>query len=177
MKISYRYTFSQFTDNFIAQYYSGGIRVFTRLLGGPGLIFIGILIIGYTRQVEVGTGYYVLWGIGLLIALVGIIYFIRPGLQLLFVRSRKDEFLGSNGEAVELTLDPEAQIILIKGPEGESELPLTEILYIQHRAESTWIITNRDHTIPIPRKELTFGDHDVFISAIQEILDVNEQKH
>ena len=177
MKISYRYTFSQFTDNFIAQYYSGGIRVFTRLLGGPILIFIGILIIGYTRQMEVGAGYYVLWVIGLLITLFGLAYFTRPGLQLLFVRSRKDEFLGTDGEEVELTLDPEAQTVLIKGPEGESELPLTEILYIQHRAESTWIITNRDHTIPIPRKELTSGDHDAFISAIEEILDINEQKH
>ncbi len=177
MKITYRYTFSQFTDHFIAQYYSGGIRVFTRLMGRPKITITNPITRGNTRQVEVGFGYYLLWGIGLVIALFGLLYFVRPGLQLLFVRSRKDEFFGTNGEEVELTLDLEEQLILIKGPDGESDLPLTEILYIQHRSESSWIITDRDHTIPIPRHELLSGDHDAFISAIEEILDINEQKH
>ncbi len=177
MKISYQYTFSQFSDNFIAQYYSGGIRVFTRLFMGPTLFIFGILMIGRTRQMLPGLGKNFFWAGGSLLVLSGFFYFLRPALQLLIVRLRKDQLFGENGQKVELTLNTKTDSILIHDSEGESELALEEILYIQHRNDSSWIITNQDQTIPIPRNNLTFGDHDEFISAIENILDINEQKH
>jgi hypothetical protein len=177
MKLSYKRTFSQFVENYIASYYSAGIRIFQRLAGGPILIFFGILILTSTHRIQIGFFRVLAWLIGFVIVLYGTFYFLRPAIQLFLVWLRRDQFLGEEGEEIILELDSDQQLITINDPEGQSQLPLTDIRSIQHRADSTWILTTQDQMIYVPRKDLTSGDHDSFIQTITDILDKNEQKY
>jgi hypothetical protein len=177
MKLSYKRTFSQFVDNYLASYYSAGIRIFQRLAGGPILIFFGILISSFARRIESGFFRAAVWITGLAALLYGAFYLLRPAIQLFLVWLRRDQFLGEEGGEIVLEVDPAEQLLTITDPEGQHQLPFKEIRSIQFRSNSSWILTIQDQLIYIPRGDLTSGDHDAFIQTITDILDKNEQKY
>lgn len=178
MRIEYRRTFQQFTDNYIASYYSAGVRPFTRLLGGPALIFLGIAAVILLRRPTTPLFIEILiWFAGGLLALYGLSYTLRPVINIGLVWLRRDEFLSEKNIPIAIELDSENETLLVYDPEGQLKIPLTGIRSIQHRSESTWILTHSDHLIFIPRHDLLAGDHDAFIAALEAILDANEQKY
>ena len=176
VELSYRRTFAQFVDSYVFTYYSAGVHVFRRLMGGPFLIFAGIVTLGYTRKIEGLFWASVLWALGVALTVYGLYYFLRPLLHIGLVWLRREEFLGEEGAVISLRLDTEKEVLYMGDQEGEVAFPLTEIRSIQHRADSAWILTQQDQMILVPRENLLSGDSDAFIGAIVEILERNEQK-
>lgn len=176
MRIEYRRTFSQFVDNYLSKYYSTGTNTFYHLAGGPSLILVGILTVNYTRGISIPFFRGLFWLAGFSAAAYGILYTLLPLINIFLVWLRREDFLGPEGALISLELDTEDQIIKITDPEGNMELAFTEILRIQHRSDSAWIVTKSDQVISIPRENLLSGDHDAFISALEKILEENEQK-
>lgn len=177
MKISYQRTFSQFVDTYIARYYSGAFETLQRLLGGPFLIVLGVIAFGTTRRLSLGIGFTLVWMLGFALVFYGIFYTLRPAIQIGLVYLRRGQFLGEEGARVTLSLDAEAQILLMDSPEGHMDIPLKQIRNIQHRQDSTWIITTQDLLLTVPRQDLLEGEHDPFFAAVEAILDENEQKY
>lgn len=164
-------------DTYIFTYYSAGIGVVARLIGGPLMIVGGIVIISFTRNLQSGFFSVLLWLIGLPGILFGLYYFLRPFINLALVWLRRDQFLGPEGALVTFELLADQNTLKVSEPAGDFTLSLDNILYIQHRADSAWIITDQDQFLLIPRSNLVEGDQDKFISAIEHILDSREQKH
>lgn len=177
MKLSYRRTFSQFIDTYIFTYYSAGIGVLARLIGGPLMVVFGIVLIGFTRRIQSHVFSLLLWLIGLPAILFGLYYFLRPFINLALVWLRREEFLGAEGALVTFELVADQNLLHVSEPTGDFSLGLEHILYIQHRADSAWIITDQDQFLLLPRHNLVEGDQDEFISAVEQILDAREQKH
>jgi hypothetical protein len=46
---------------------------------------------------------------------------------------------------------------------------------MQHRGDSTWILTENDTLIYVPREGLLSGDHDEFVQAIEEKITPEEK--
>ncbi len=177
MRLSYRRSFSQFIDTYIFTYYSAGIGVIARLLGGPLLVVFGIVLIGFTRRIQSPFYVTLFWILGVPSILFGLFYFLRPFINLALVWLRREDFLGPEGALVTFELQPEANQLQVSEPTGDFSLSLDHILYIQHRADSAWIITDQDQFLLLPRQNLVEGDQDLFIAAIENILDAREQKH
>jgi len=177
MKISYQRTFSQFIDTYLARYYSGAFETLQRLLGGPFLIVLGIIALGYTRRMAPGLGFILVWILGFALVFYGIFYALRPAIQIGLVYLRRRQFLGEEGARVTLTLNAEAQTLHMDSPEGQLEIPLNQIRNIQHRQDSTWIITTQDLLLTVPRQGLLEGEHDPFFATVEAILDENGQKY
>ena len=177
MQISYNRTFNQFIDTYLAVYYSGSLRLLRRVLGGPFLIFIALVWIRFSRNIDGNflRGFFA--SLGVLILLYGIYYFLMPLINILLVWLRQDEILGEAGAEITLTLVSEEEKIMVTEPAGSFEISFDDILYIQHRSDSAWIMTQRDQIIYIPRQNLNSGDHDKFINTIEKLLDDKEQKH
>ena len=176
MEIAYRRTFSQFVDNYLASYYSAGVQTFQRIAGGPALVFFGILAIIFARPVA-GFWGVVLWLLALGLIGYGAAWTLRPFLSIGLVWLRRDEFLGAEGAVVRMRVNVDADTLEVEEPDGAFAVPLTDILAIQHRAESAWILTQSDHMLFVPRHGLLSGDQDAFIAEIERILDAKEQKH
>jgi len=178
MEIAYRRRFSQFVDNYLASYYSAGVQTFQRIAGGPLLVFFGSLAIIFARQDGPGVALrVVLWLLALVLIGYGAAWMLRPFVNIGLVWLRRAEFLGPEGALVRLRLNTEADRIEVQEPDGDFAVPLKDILAIQHRAESAWIVTRSDHMLFVPRRHLVSGDQDAFIAAIERILDEKEQKH
>lgn len=175
MRIEYRRTFSLFVDDYISKYYSTGARTFSHLAGGPTLIFFGIIGGLLARRISSdGVREFSIVAAGAAI-IYGAYYIVRPLLNIFLVWLRKDEFLGPEGALVSLELDPGKQTIQIVDQGETMHLNLVDILRIQHRSASAWILTKTNQVISIPRHDLIAGDLDDFIKAVETILEENEQ--
>lgn len=169
MKVSYRPTYDQFTENYLATHYSGGVRTLQRIIGGPALIVAGALVIIITNdRVAFWLFRYPLFLIGLIIALYGVGYTLGPLFNLFLVWLRRTQ-LFDNLES-ETTLELKGKQLLVTQNKETIKVPLTQVQSVQHRSTSTWILTESDNLIYIPRQGLLSGDHDKFVQKLEEIL-------
>lgn len=169
MKVSYRPTFDQFADNYLSTHYSGGVRLLQRTAGGPALIVSGALaMVWVSGHIDFWLLRYPLLLLGLLVALYGLSYTLRPLFNLLLVWLRRSE-LFENENAI-TTLELKGGFLLVTQGKDQVKLPLKQILTVQHRSTSTWILTASDNLVYLPREGLVTGKHDAFIKALEEKL-------
>ena len=174
MKVSYRPTFDQFADNYLSTYYSGGVRVLQRTAGGPALIVIGAMaMVWASGQVSFWLLRYPSLIFGLLVALYGLSYTLRPLFNLLLVWLRRKELFA--GKAAITTLEIKGKFLHVNQGKDQVKLPLDQILTVQHRSTSTWILTASDNLVYLPREGLLSGQHDKFVQALEEKMVVEEE--
>ena len=56
------------------------------------------------------------------------------------------------------------------------ELPIEKIMSIQLPSERSWILTEGDYLISIPREGIDKGDHEKFITTLEEIRFPDEEE-
>lgn len=168
MKVSYKPTFEQFSDNYLATYYSGGVKTLQRVAGGPLVMFLGTMIVVLTfertafwwlRVPAVLLSAYVFWR--------GLSYTLGPLFNVFLVWLRRSQLYGE-GATTELELRGEKLYIEQNGE--QVSIPVKHIQSIQHRAESTWLLTFSDQMLYVPREGLLSGDHDKFVAKLEEAL-------
>lgn len=165
-KLSYRPTFSQFVDNYLATYYSGGVQTFRRVASGPALALLGSLTIILAFQ---RLNSWLLRGpiilVGLVLALYGLFYTLGPLFNVFLVWLRRKQLFNEKSLT---TMELEMDHLSINQNGDKINLPFAKIKSVQHRAASTWILTHSDTLIYIPREGLQSGNHDQFIQALEE---------
>jgi len=175
MKVSYQPTFEQFADNYLATYYGGGVQTLRRVAGGPLVMFLGSLIIvmvfdrtasWWWRLPALVAGLYVFWR--------GLAYTLGPLFNVFLVYLRREQLFGAQAPATSLTL--RGQSLHVEQGGEKVRLPVEHIQSVQHRAESTWLLTHSDQMLYIPREGLQSGDHDKFVARIEEILAPAEEE-
>ena len=168
MQLSFQRTFIQFSENYLATHYSGGIRSLSRFIGGPSLIVIGsIFIINSSRNIEslFFRGIIAIFSSALII--FGFWQTLQPLINLFLVWLRRDIMFSRENAYVELNID--GNILNIKEGQEEIELPIEKIKSIQLLSESSWILTEGDYLISIPREGIDKGDHEKFIATLEAI--------
>jgi hypothetical protein len=174
MKVSYRPTFAQFADNYLATYYSGGVKTLQRIAGGPALMLAGTLAIVFAfdrlhswllRAPAIVAG--------LAVAAYGLSYTLGPLFNVFLVWLRRDKLFENEGALT--TLELEGEHLRINQSGEEVKMPLSKIKSMQHRGDSTWILTENDTLIYVPREGLLSGDHDEFVQAIEEKITPEEK--
>jgi hypothetical protein len=167
MRLAYRPTFNQFTDNYLATHYSSGVQTLRRIAGGPALILIGALLLIAARAWVASVWLRIpAYGVGFLLIFFGIFLAAMPLVNILLVWLRREQLFGPEQPPTVLELQRGHLKVTER---GESvRLPLGQIQSVQHRAASTWILTKTDSLIDIPREHLVEGDHDAFIMALEE---------
>ena len=170
MKVEYKRTFAQFADNYITSYYSSGIQPIFRLLGGPILILIGVRVFGFLSSEPNPFLVILIWIAGIFLMLFGGGLALQPFLQLFVIWIRREEHIGKDGEIVTIEFHPESGALTISESEGKLELHINDLKSIQYRADSTWLLTQSDNMIFIPRSGLTSGDHDLLIETIESMI-------
>lgn len=175
MRVSYRPNYSQFVENYLATHYSGGVGTLRRLAGGPTAILAGALLI-ISALSRLSTGFFrgLLVIAGSTLILAGLFYALRPLINILLVRLRREELFGDEIKPTIIEL-LDNQLHITENQE-ELVLPINQIKSIQHRAESTWILTHGDYLLFVPRSGLIEGDHDSFVSALEDLLEPNEEE-
>lgn len=169
MKISYLPTFDQFADNYLSTYYSGGVQTLQRAIGGPVVIVVGALIIVLANaSIPFWLFRYALFLLGIAAILIGLRYTLGPLFNLFLVWVRRDELYGKGGKLTTLELK-EGTLLVAQGDETV-EFPLSKVLSVQHRSTNTWILTQGDNLIYVPRDGLTSGEHDKFVQLLEEKL-------
>lgn len=178
MEIVYKQSFAHFVDNYLATYFSSGVKTFQRTGGGPVLMLVALIINLRARNPETWMFFQIIfWILSIYLFFKGLSLTIKPVIDIFLVWLRKDSILEDN-LPLKIELDSENEQIHVSNPEKEPlQLPLSEIRSIQHRSTSSWILTNSDLLIFIPRTGLISGDHDEFMQAVESILDKNEQKY
>lgn len=175
MRVSYRPNYSQFVENYLATYYSSGVGTFRRLAGGPAAILAGaLLLILATSRISPGFFRIVLVIIGTLIILAGIYYALQPLINIFLVRLRREQLFGD--ETGPTIIELKGKHLHITENQEKLKLPIIQIKSIQHRAESTWILTEGDYLVFVPRSGLIDGDHDSFINSLETILEPDEEE-
>lgn len=176
MRVSYRPSYAQFVDNYLATYYSGGVGTLRHLAGGPMAIVAGALIIvvsisrlspGFFRTLLILPASFLI--------LAGLFYAARPLINIFLVRLRREELFGEERGPTIIELHEDR--LQITENKEELALPIEQIKSIQHRAESSWILTKGDYLIAVPRSDLLEGDHDKFVSALEALLEPNEEEN
>ena len=169
MKVSYRPTFAQFADNYLATYYSGGVQTLRRVAGGPLVMFLGTLIMVLTFDRTPA------WFLRLLAALLGLYVFWRglaftlgPLFNVFLVYLRREQLFGAHTPLTTLQLRGKSLSIEQNGE--AARIPVNHIQSIQHRADSTWLLTYSDQMLYIPRQGLESGDHDRFVARLEALL-------
>ena len=169
MKVSYRPTFAQFADNYLATYYSGGVQTLRRAAGGPAVMFLGTLIIilvfdrtpsWWLRLPALLLGLYVFWR--------GLAYALGPLFNVFLVWLRRERLFGE--AALPTTLEIRGKDLHLEQNGEQVSFPVTHIQSIQHRAESTWLLTLSDQMLYVPREGLLSGEHDPFVARLEELL-------
>jgi len=169
MKVSYRPTFSQFADNYLATYYSGGVQTLRRVGGGPLIMLLGALLIIYAgNRVSFWLLRYPLIFIGLAIALYGLSVALGPLFNIFLVWLRRKQLFENKKSLT--TLELKARHLHVDQSGERVKVPLDHIQTIQHRSESSWILTRSGTLLYIPRAGLVSGDHDQFVQALEEKL-------
>lgn len=173
MRVSYHPTFAHFAEDYLATHYSAGIQTFRRLAGGPILIALGALLIIFANA-RVASGWLriPLWLLASLLILFGLLYALAPLFNLFLVWLRRDQVLGGEGAIVTLEIKGSQLIITERGE--KAKLPLERIKSVQHRSTGTWILTDADQLISLPREGLLSGDHDAFVDRLDELLAPDE---
>jgi hypothetical protein len=175
MKISFQRTFAQFSENYLATHYGGGISSLSRLAGGPMLIVSGVLISVLANANLQSTFFRTLFVIiAILLIAFGFVRTLLPLFNLFLVWLRRDSLFSKEKGFVEMELTKEF-LNVSEGPE-KIKLKFDQIKSIQHLTESTWILTEGDYLISIPRDGLTSGNHEKFVAALEEILLVEEEE-
>lgn len=175
MRISFRRTFAQFSENYLATHYSGGVSSLNRLAGGPLMIVIGAIFI-ITSRAKMAPSFFrgVIAIIAILLIIWGLIQTFLPLLNLLLVWLRRDTLFAGQQAFVELEIIGES--LNVNEGEDSIELPIEKIKSIQHRTESTWILTEGDYLIAIPREGIEKGDHEKFVAALEAIRYQDEEE-
>ena len=175
MRLSFQRTFIQFSENYLATHYSGGIRSLSRFVGGPFLIVVGaIFMINSNRQIDSSLlrGIITIFSVSLI--LYGLWITLRPLINLSLVWLRRDILFSTENAYVELEII--GDILKVKEGDETIELPIEKIMSIQLRSESSWILTEGDYLISIPREGIDKGDHEEFITALEEIRFPDEEE-
>jgi hypothetical protein len=168
-KIAYRRTFAQFADTYLTTYYAAGFRIIVRSAGGPFLMFLGAVFYIFSRNPNLPwLARIPLFIIGVGMFAYGLYFALRPFIDLALVYLRRDEFLGAEGQTIEIEIRAEALYASL--PEGDFEIPFSNILTVQHRSDSAWIITRTDQILQVPREDLLEGDHDAFVERLYQIV-------
>lgn len=169
MRIAYRPTFSQFVDSYLATHFSSGVKTARRLAGGPIVLLLGALVmIAANAWIAATLSRLMITIIGLLVALYGLFLTLLPVINIFLVWLRRDQLLGGQDALTVLELR-KTQLVITEN--GETvELPLQRIKSVQHRNQGTWILTEGDFLISIPRKDLHEGDHDAFVYALEQAM-------
>jgi hypothetical protein len=174
MRLSYRRTFSQFADSHLASHYAIGRDTLRRIALGPLAMLAGALIFFIGRRPALFwllRGLFVL--LGLAVLLYGLFLALRPFIDLALVYLRREDFLGPEGQPVSLELLPEA--LRVTDGDTQADIPFKDILAVKYRAAGAWIITKSDYLIAIPA-DLTEGDADAFLAALDAILNPPEEQ-
>ncbi len=175
MKLSYHPTFAQFSDNYLATYYSGGVSTLRRIAGGPALMLASVLLIVFVfDRVDSWLLRAPVILVGLAIFFFGLSYAIGPLFNVFLVSLRKDQLFGNEKSLT--TLELHAEDLSVDENGEQVRLPLTKIKSVQHRKESTWILTHGDTLIYVPREGLLSGDHDKFVQALEEKIAPKEEE-
>ncbi|UYN90201.1 MAG: hypothetical protein KIT08_02935 [Anaerolineales bacterium] len=173
MKVSYRPTFEQFSDNYLATYYSGGVQTLRRVAGGPLVMLLGSLIIVLTfdrteawwlRLPAVLLGLYVFWR--------GLAYTVGPLFNVYLVSLRKEKLFGPDAPLT--TLQIRGKKLHIEQNDEKVVVPVEHIQSIQYRGDSTWLLTFSDQMLYVPREGLESGQHDPFVAKLEELLTPEE---
>lgn len=174
MKLSYRPTFEQFSDNYLATYYSGGVSTLRRIAGGPVFMLAGVLLIVFVfDRVDSWLLRAPTVLIGLAIFFYGLSYAAGPLFNVFLVSLRKEQLFGNEKSLT--TLELLADDLHVDENGEQVKLPLSKIKSVQHRKESTWILTHGDTLIYIPREGLISGEHDKFVQALEEKIAPKEE--
>ncbi len=174
MKISYRPTFAQFSDNYLATYYSGGVKTLQRVAGGPALMLLGVLLIVLVfDRVDSWLLRAPTILVGLAITFYGLSYALGPLFNVFLVSLRKDRLFDEKALTV---LELQAANLHVDQSGEKVKMPLSQIKSVQHRKESTWILTQGDTLIYVPREGLLSGDHDRFVLALEEKIAPKEEE-
>ncbi|MCW5876512.1 MAG: hypothetical protein KIS85_06480 [Anaerolineales bacterium] len=175
MKVVYIPNFDQFADNYLSTYYSSGVSTLKRAAGGPLMLLLGALgAIWVADRVEFWLLRYPLLLAGTALSLYGLYYTLRPLINLLLVWLRRAELF--DNEAVKTTLELKGAVLHISQGKDRVRLPLEQILSVLHRSSNTWIITQSDTLVYVPRQGLLSGDHDKFVDALVEKLTPEDEE-
>ncbi len=175
MKIKFHRTYAEFSENYLATHYSGGINSFGRLLGGPLIMVLSAVIFaGLNSRIENAFAR----GLLLLLTVAAVVYgflkSIAPLFNLFLVWLRRETVFSAQQSEVEMELKGET-LFIYEGQEN-FELALADILTIQHRTQSTWLLTKNDVLISIPRDGILAGHQDAFIEAIEAVVYKDEEE-
>lgn len=173
MRIEFRRTFSQFVDNYIASYFGTPGQTFIHITGGPLLIVSGAFLIIFTRNAEIWSALVLIIDlVAILLILYGLFYALRPALNIFLVWLRRDQFLGLETNIALELLDEDLRV-----HEGADpfDLPLDQIIAVQRREKSAWIITKSDYLIYFPLENLISGHADKFLDALDEAIAPDEE--
>jgi hypothetical protein len=174
MKISYKPTFQQFSDNYLATYYSGGVKTLQRVAGGPLVMLAGTLVpvlafdrtpFWWLRIPALLAGIYIFWR--------GLSYALGPLFNVFLVSLRREQLYEKNPAIT--TLEIRGEKLHVDQNGEQVSLPVKHIQTIQHRADSTWLLTFSDQMLYIPREGLISGDHDKFVAKLEELLTPDEE--
>jgi hypothetical protein len=175
MKVSYRPTYEQFADNYLSTYYSGGVKTLQRVAGGPLVMFLGTLIpvltfdrteFWWLRVPALLLGAYIFWR--------GLSYTLGPLFNVLLVWLRREQLYGADAPAT--TLELRGKNLHVDQNGEQVRVPVNHIQSIQHRSQSTWLLTFSDQMLYVPRYDLLSGDHDKFIAKLEELLTPKEDE-
>lgn len=174
MRLDYRRTYSQFVDNYLATYFSSGVQLARRLLGGPALIILGTVLLNNLAATDFSAFIRIaLQVVGYLFIFIGAGYALLPAFNIFLVWLRREQFFGADGVKVTLRLYKTKLRIMENGE--EVVIPLDNIISVQRRAKSAWVLTKPDHMIYIPSEGLTTGDYDEFVDALDEAIKKDEE--
>jgi hypothetical protein len=173
MKITYKPTFEQFSDNYLATHYSAGVRTMQRLGGGPLIMLAGSLIVVFANdRVALALLRWPLILLGVAVFIYGLSYALGPLFNVFLVWLRRGQIFSA--KAVN-SLELKGNDLYIE-QNGESvKMPVKQIQSVQHRADSSWLLTYSDNLIFIPREGLLSGDHDKFVHALEEKIAPDEE--
>jgi hypothetical protein len=99
---------------------------------------------------------------------------LRPWFEIFLVWLRRDEFLGEEGAHITVELFDDK--LRVSEDKDTFDVPLENVLHVQRRAASTWIVTQPDNLLFIPNENLLSGDHDAFVDALEELLAEDEEE-
>lgn len=174
MNIKFQRSYAEFSENYLATHYSGGVNSLTRLIGGP-LIMVAAAILFTLLNPRIQNGFLraLVLIIVVLIVLYGFFRTLSPLFNLFLVWLRRDTLFRGEQAQVEIKLEGE-RLEVREGGESVS-LNVEQLQSVQHRTESTWLITEGDALISIPREGILEGDQEAFIAAIEELLYADEE--
>lgn len=176
MRIAYRPTFSQFVDSYLATHFSGGVQTARRLAGGPLILLLGALtMVAANAWLSTSWLRLALTLLGGLFALYGLLLTLLPIINIFLVWLRRDQVLGGEEALTVLKLTRDQLLVTENGE--QVELPLRRIKSIQHRSQGTWILTEGDFLISIPRHGLLEGEHDAFVYALEQAMAYQDAKN